>query len=114
MKTVVILGAGGRVGNEIAKAFVAAGWRVKGVARGAKAQSLAAGVEPVAADASDGDALVAVCKGADIIVHALNPLYTEWEEKVMPLAENVLQAARSTGATIMLPGNVYNFGLEIG
>lgn len=114
MKTVVTLGAGGRVGNEIAKAFVAAGWRVKGVARGAKAQSLAAGVEPVAADASDGDALVAVCKGADIIVHALNPLYTEWEEKVMPLAENVLQAARSTGATIMLPGNVYNFGLEIG
>ena len=29
MKTVVILGAGGRVGNEIAKAFVAAGWRVE-------------------------------------------------------------------------------------
>ncbi|MCO6388209.1 NmrA family NAD(P)-binding protein [Aliihoeflea sp. 40Bstr573] len=114
MKTVVILGAGGRVGHEIAKAFVAAGWLVRGVARGAKAQSLAAGVEPVAADASDGDALVAVCKGADIIVHGLNPLYTEWEEKVMPLARNVLEAARVNGATIMLPGNVYNFGLEIG
>lgn len=114
MKTVAILGAGGRVGNEIAKAFVAAGWRVRGVARGAKANGLAAGVEPVAADATDRAALVAACAGADIIVHALNPLYTEWEEKVMPLAQNVLEAARANGATIMLPGNVYNFGLEIG
>lgn len=114
MKTVAILGAGGRVGNEIAKAFTAAGWRVRGVARGAKANGLAAGVESVAADATDRAALVAACAGADIIVHALNPLYTEWEEKVMPLAQNVLEAARANGATIMLPGNVYNFGLEIG
>lgn len=114
MKTVAILGAGGRVGNEIAKAFGAAGWRVRGVARGAKANGLAAGVEPVTADATDRAALVAACAGADIIVHALNPLYTEWEEKVMPLAQNVLEAARANGATIMLPGNVYNFGLEIG
>jgi nucleoside-diphosphate-sugar epimerase len=114
MKTVAILGAGGRVGNEIAKAFTAAGWRVRGVARGAKANGLAAGVEPVAADATDRAALIAACAGADIIVHALNPLYTEWEEKVMPLAQNVLEAARANGATIMLPGNIYNFGLEIG
>lgn len=114
MKTVAILGAGGRVGNEIAKAFVAAGWRVRGVARGAKANGLAAGVEPVAADATDRAALIAACAGADIIVHALNPLYTEWQEKVMPLAQNVLEAARANCATIMLPGNVYNFGLEIG
>ncbi|MGQ2909763.1 MAG: NmrA family NAD(P)-binding protein [Aliihoeflea sp.] len=114
MKTVVILGAGGRVGNEIAKAFVAAGWRVRGVARGAKAHGLAAGVEPVAVDATDRAALVMACAGADIIAHALNPLYTEWEEKVMPLAQNVLEAARVNGATIMLPGNVYNFGLEVG
>ncbi len=114
MKTVVILGAGGRVGNEIAKAFVAAGWRVRGVARGAKVHGLAAGVEPLAVDATDRAALVAACAGADIIVHALNPLYTEWEEKVMPLAQNVLEAARVNGAAIMLPGNVYNFGLEIG
>lgn len=114
MRTVVILGAGGRVGNEIAKAFVAAGWRVRGVARGAKAHGLAAGVDTLAVDATDRAALVAACAGADIIVHALNPLYTEWEEKVMPLVQNALEAARVNGATIMLPGNVYNFGLEIG
>lgn len=114
MKTVVIPGAGGRVGHEISKAFVAGGWRVKGLARGAKAQGLANGVEPLAVDAMDQTALVAACAGADLIVHALNPLYTEWEEKVMPLALNVLAAARANGATIMLPGNVYNFGLEIG
>jgi nucleoside-diphosphate-sugar epimerase len=114
MNTVVILGAGGRVGNEIAKAFVAAGWRVRGLARGAKAKGLVAGVEAVSADAADRDALVAACMGADVIVHALNPLYTEWADKVMPLARNVLAAAQASGATIMLPGNVYNFGLEIG
>ena len=36
MKTVVVLGAAGRVGDAAARAFVAAGWRVKGVARNAK------------------------------------------------------------------------------
>ena len=48
MKTIVILGAAGRVGDAAARAFRDAGWHVKGVARNAKAAELAPGVEAVA------------------------------------------------------------------
>jgi len=114
MQTVVVLGAAGRVGDAAARAFVAAGWRVKGLARNAKAASLAPGVEVVQADATDRASLIEACKGADVILNALNPLYTEWAEKVLPMAENVIAAAEIAGATHMLPGNVYNFGYDIG
>ena len=113
MKTVVILGAAGRVGDAAARAFVAAGWRVKGVARNARTAELAPGVEAVRADAFDRASLIAACRGADVILNALNPQYTEWAEKVMPMAENVIAAAQAVGATHMLPGNVYNFGYDI-
>jgi nucleoside-diphosphate-sugar epimerase len=113
MKTIVVLGAAGRVGDAAARAFIAAGWRVKGVARNAKAAQLAPGVEVVRADAFDRASLIAACQGADVILNALNPQYTEWAEKVMPMAENVIAAAQAVGATHMLPGNVYNFGYAI-
>ena len=113
MKTVVVLGAAGRVGDAVARAFVGAGWRVKGVARNARTAEVATGVEAVHADASDRASLIAACAGADVIVNALNPQYTEWAEKVMPMAENVIAAAQAVGATHMLPGNVYNFGYDI-
>jgi nucleoside-diphosphate-sugar epimerase len=113
MQTIVILGAAGRIGDAAARAFVEAGWRVKGVARGAKLNALAPGVEPVAVDAFDRAALIEACHGADVILNALNPQYTEWAEKVLPMAENVVAAAAATGATHMLPGNVYNFGYAL-
>src|SRR5262245_6327115 len=113
MQTIVILGAAGRIGDAAARVFVEAGWRVKGVARHAKAAELAPGVEPVKADAFDRASLIEACHGADVILNALNPQYTEWAEKVMPMAENVIAAAEAVGATHLLPGNVYNFGYDI-
>jgi nucleoside-diphosphate-sugar epimerase len=114
MQTVAILGAAGRNGDAVARAFLKAGWRVRGIARGVKASTLAPGVEPVTADAFDRAGLVAACAGADVIVHALNPAYDDWNRTVMPLAENVLAAAQAAGATVMIPGNVYNYGTTIG
>ncbi|WP_306120328.1 MULTISPECIES: NmrA family NAD(P)-binding protein [unclassified Roseitalea] len=113
MPTVAILGAAGRIGGAASKAFVEAGWTVRGVARGAKADALAAGVEPVRADAFDRSALIAACDGADVIVHAINPPYDKWRDTVMPLGETVVAAAEATGATVMIPGNVYNYGTGV-
>lgn len=114
METVVILGAAGRIGDTAARQFLAKGWRVKGVARNARADELAPGVEPVRADASDRGALIEACRGADVVLNCLNPQYTEWREKVLPMAGNVAAAVEAAGATHMLPGNVYNFGHRIG
>ncbi len=114
MQTVVILGAAGRIGDAGAKAFLAAGWRVKGVARNAKVATLRPGVEVIEADAYDRQSLIQAVQGADVILNALNPKYTEWETAVMPLAENVMAAAEASGALHLFPGNVYNFGHGIG
>jgi nucleoside-diphosphate-sugar epimerase len=110
MKTIVILGAAGRIGDAASRAFVDAGWSVKGLARGRKGAQLHLDVEWIKADATDRAALVEACTGADVVLNALNSEYTEWEHKVMPMAENVIAACEATGATQLLPGNVYNFG----
>ncbi|MEM8541145.1 MAG: NmrA family NAD(P)-binding protein [Pseudomonadota bacterium] len=114
MNTITILGAAGRIGEACAQAFLAAGWRVRGVARGTKLATLVQGVEPVEANAMDRKSLIEACRGSDIILHALNPAYDQWEATVMPFAHNVLAAAKETGATVMIPGNVYNYGTTIG
>lgn len=111
--TIVILGAAGRIGDAAARAFVEAGWNVRGVGRNARLGEMAPGVDPVRADAADGDALTRACDGADVILNALNPQYDEWDEKVIPMARNVATAAKTVGASVLIPGNVYNFGHSI-
>ncbi len=113
MKTIAIIGAAGRVGNASAKAFVEAGWRVRGIGRNAKVNEMAPGVEPVSADAFDVQSLIGACEGADVVMNAANPAYDNWAATVLPMARNALEAAKAVGATHMLPGNVYNFGYDI-
>jgi nucleoside-diphosphate-sugar epimerase len=44
-------------------------------------------------------------------VHAVNPPgYRNWGELVLPMLENTIAAARASGARILLPGTVYNYG----
>lgn len=113
MKTVTVLGAGGRMGGKAAEAFLEAGWRVRAVVRNAAGRKMPAGMEVVGADALDRDSLIEACRGSQVIFNGLNPVYTEWKEKVMPMARNVIAAAQASGATQVFPGNVYNFGREI-
>lgn len=107
--TVLVLGARGRFGHAAATAFLDAGWRVRALARPGAAVMLD-GAQAVEADARDRDALVAAAQGADVIVHALNLPYQDWARDALPLHDNVIAAARASGATILYPGNVYNYG----
>jgi nucleoside-diphosphate-sugar epimerase len=44
-------------------------------------------------------------------VHAVNPpAYRNWAQLVLPMIENSIAAARASGARIVLPGTVYNYG----
>jgi nucleoside-diphosphate-sugar epimerase len=110
MSTVMVLGANGRLGAAAVAAFAAAGWQVWAQARQAPRLALPPGVTAVVADATDLPALRAAAPQLDVIVNALNPDYTQWERLVPPLTAAALSLAESTGATLMLPGNVYNFG----
>jgi len=113
--TVLILGAAGRIGHVLAAAFAEAGWTVRAQARKDLPAALSGrgNIVPVRCDALDAPALRRAAQGADVIVHALNPVYTEWDRLALPLADAAINAARSSGALLMLPGNVYNFGREL-
>lgn len=113
--TVLILGAAGRIGQMLAHAFAQAGWTVRAQARKALPPALMqrGSVQWVRCDALDAPALREAALGADVVVHALNPDYTQWDKLAMPLAEAAIGAAREAGALLMLPGNVYNFGTQL-
>ena len=113
--TVLILGAAGRIGQVLTAAFADAGWQVRAQARKALPDALVnhPRVQAVRCDATDRPALIQAAQGASVVVNALNPLYTEWDRLALPLADVALQVARASGALLMLPGNVYNFGREL-
>ena len=111
-RTVLVLGATGRLGAAVAAAFAAAGWRVLAQSRRAPA-SLPAGAAHLGVALEDTAALVAAAAGADVVVHAVNPAYTDWERLLLPLGRLALDAAERLGAVFMLPGNVYGFGEQM-
>jgi nucleoside-diphosphate-sugar epimerase len=106
-RTVLILGAAGRFGRHAATAFAEAGWTVTLAVRPGRA---APAGRSVAADATDAPALARAAAGMDVIVNAVNPPYPAWAREVPRITGAVIAAARSGGATVLLPGNVYNFG----
>ena len=112
-KRILILGAAGRIGRTAAEAFRDAGWEVASLVRGTSAERVASGTQVVEVDARDTESVAEAAQGMDVILHALNPPYTEWPTLVPQLAEAAIAAARASGATLVLPGNVYNYGTDM-
>lgn len=111
VRTMLVLGATGGVGGEIARQARAAGWRVRALNREPRRLAARDGLEWVHGDAMVAADVTAAARGADVIVHAVNPPgYQRWAELVLPMMDNTLAAARASGARIVLPGTVYNFG----
>jgi len=115
-KTVLILGARGRFGLAAARAFTAAGWRVIGQMRPGAAPPPVLGIEWRGIALQDTAALLAVAAGTSVVVHALNPTAytnTAWQAQSGPMLTAATGLCRTLGATLMLPGNVYNFGRDM-
>lgn len=113
--TVLILGARGRFGLAAARAFADAGWRVIGQTRPGAEVPADPRIEWLGADLYDTQALAAAAHCATVVVHALNPAYTDkaWREVVAPMMDAAIAVTRALDATLMLPGNVYNFGASM-
>ncbi|MFY0616344.1 epimerase [Shimia sp.] len=90
-ETVLILGANGRFGRHAAEAFAKAGWVVQRFDR-------------------SKDVLREAVHGVQVIVNAWNPEYPDWESQVPKLHAEVIDAAKTVDATVIVPGNVYVFG----
>ncbi len=94
-KVVLVLGANGLFGGHAARAFASAGWEVRKFQRGTD--------------------MVAAAKGADVIVNGMNPpMYHDWATLIPAITRQVIAAAEASGATVIVPGNVYVYGTEPG
>src|SRR5260370_24663035 len=100
---IVVLGGAGRLGRAAAEAFKFAGWQVASLVRGSAAGSAAPGTEIIEVDARDGEAVIAATTGADVILHALNVPYADWERLALPLADTPLAPARRSPPPLLLP-----------
>ncbi len=91
-QTVLILGASGKIGTHAARAFAAAGWQIRRFNRATEDMTEAA-------------------KGCDVIVNGMNPPnYHDWAGLIPEMTAQVIAAARASGATVIVPGNVYVYG----
>jgi nucleoside-diphosphate-sugar epimerase len=113
-RTVLVLGASGGIGGELTRQLRDAGWRVRAMKRGLAAGAAgpdASGVDWVPGDAMNAPDVRAAAQGCAVIVHGVNPPgYRNWSTLVLPMVDATIAAACETGATIVLPGTVYNFG----
>jgi nucleoside-diphosphate-sugar epimerase len=104
----VIFGTG-PVGQWTMRALVEMGQRVRMVNRSGKAD-VPAGVEVVKADAYDLSSGKAAAQGATVVYQCAQPEYHEWAEKFPPLQTNILEAAASVGAKLIICDNLYMYG----
>ncbi len=112
-KTALILGATGGVGGAVMRRMIAGGWTVRALTRRADVD-LPAGCEAVMGDAMDAASVASAAKGAWVIVHAVNPPgYRDWDRLVLPMLDHTIRAASASGARILLPGTVYNYGPNV-
>lgn len=114
-RTALVLGATGGIGGEMAAVLLRRGWAVRGLhrdpAEAARRSTWLDGISWRPGDAMRPGDVTEAASGADLIVHAVNPPgYRRWGEVVLPMLDNSISAARASGASILLPGTVYNYG----
>ena len=104
----VIVGAGA-VGTLTALRLMEDGREVRIVTRSGSGPD-EPGIERVAADASDPVVLSRLTEGAAAIYNCANPSgYSKWAEVWPPLAASILAAAESSGAVLVITGNLYGY-----
>ncbi len=104
----VVFGSG-PIGLATAGELVARDLPVRVVNRSGRAD-VSAGVEVVAADATDPAAATTAAAGATVVYQCLNPAYHRWVEDFPPLQAGVVAASRANGARLVSFENVYMYG----
>jgi nucleoside-diphosphate-sugar epimerase len=67
-------------------------------------------IEIIVGDATDRNKLKEISKEKEIIFHGINYPYPLWEKNMELVTGNVIEAAGVNHATIIFPGNIYEFG----
>ena len=105
----IVFGAG-QVGSYLAESLLRSGTKVRVVKR--TPAGIPHGAERALGDATD----LAFCKeavaGAQVVYHCMNPAYSAsiWEEVLPKCLENLVAAAGSVGARLVVLENLYMYG----
>lgn len=113
--TALVLGVTGGIGGQLSDALLSHGWNVVALVRDPikAAQQCDPRIHLVRGDAFNAADTMKAAQGVQVIAHCVNPPgYKDWDKLVMPMLDNTIAAAKAVGARILLPGTVYNFGLD--
>lgn len=59
--------------------------------------------------------VIAAAQNVGLVFHGANPPgYRRWRELAIPMLAHAIAAAKASGARLIFPGNVYNFGPDAG
>jgi len=104
----IVIGAG-PIGSGVAQALAEHGHQVSVVTRSGSGPQVT-GIERVAADAADAEAIAKVASGAAAIYNCANPPYHKWPTMWPPIANSLLGAAERSGAVLVTISNLYGYG----
>ncbi|WP_298259224.1 NAD-dependent epimerase/dehydratase family protein [uncultured Litoreibacter sp.] len=93
-KSVLILGANGQFGRNAVAAFSWANWNVTRFDH-------------------DRGSLCDAAWGVDAIVNACTPEHPDWAQQMPTLTDQLIETAKDTGATVLIPGSLYNYGTDL-
>ncbi|MEJ2593949.1 MAG: NAD-dependent epimerase/dehydratase family protein [bacterium] len=110
----LILGATGSIGYAFARTLVDQKIPFTTLVRDRKKMTTLLG-EPAIMEIAEGDAmntalLKSLAEGKEFIFHGVNYPYDKWEENMPRVTANLIKAAAQNQATIIFPGNIYEFG----
>ncbi|WP_336321833.1 NAD-dependent epimerase/dehydratase family protein [Streptomyces lavendofoliae] len=103
----VVIGFG-PAGAATARLLAAQGHSVRVITRSGRSPE--PGIEHLALDARNSGPLIDAVKGATALYSCAAPPYHRWVSEWPPLASAVFQAAESTGAVLVMLGNLYGYG----
>ena len=105
----VVIGAGGASGRLVVRELRRQGHPVRAVTRNGRDVGTA-GVELVAADALDADAMTAACRGARTVYFCAMPVLARWSADFPVLTDSLLIAAARAGARLVYADDTWMYG----
>ncbi|MDM5191049.1 SDR family NAD(P)-dependent oxidoreductase [Bacillus sp. DX4.1] len=116
MKKALVIGASGAMGYAITKELCSRGIDVIAFARNKKKlEKLFHGEEKVqikTGDVFQQSNVMEAAKSVDVIFHAVNIPYTDWEMQQPKLLRNILEATKYYGAKLAMVDNIYAYGRQ--
>jgi len=110
-KTITILGINGRIGQDAARAFVAADWQVTGFGREDRVHI--PGVRFIAGNGENAEDVARATAPSEVVLDAINLPYDKWDKGRYEQSLAIrLTALKGSGKTLLYPGNIYNFAAE--